>query len=84
MCNFQQCATRSKTTLHARKLSSAMGLTMFLWSCEKSSKTLRDEALTNKGCDRVISTTVLADGRCLKAHVPPRTSNGLVKKGYLW
>jgi hypothetical protein len=83
MCNFQQCATRLKAALHGHEPSPAMGLTMFIWSCEIVGKTSRGRALPSKGSDRVISSTVLADGRCLKAHVPPLLGYGLLKD-YLW
>lgn len=75
MCKFHICATRPKSGLHGYKSSPAMVLTMCFQPCEMTAKTSRGEAFTSKGFDHVFFHTVLADGRCLRAHVPPHTGN---------
>lgn len=83
MCKFHICATRRPQQEHGHKVSALRGLVMFFWPCEKKPKTSRDSALLYKAFGHVFFSTVLADGRCPKAHVPLHIGNGLVR-GYLW
>ena len=79
MCKFHICATRDIQQIHGHKVGPIRGLAVYFWPCEKWSKTSRDSALLGKVFGHVFFSTVLADGRCLKAHVPPRNGNGLSK-----
>lgn len=83
MCKFHICATRRPQQEHGHKVSPIRGLAMFFWPCEKQPKTSRDRPFIYKGSSHVFSFPVLADGRCLKAYVPPRTGIGLLRS-CLW
>lgn len=83
MCKFHICVTSLKNCLHGHQPRPAMGLTMYFQPCEIPTKTSRDRAIASKAFDHVLFSTVLADGRCLRAHVPPHTGNGLLRD-YLW
>jgi hypothetical protein len=79
MCKFHICATRRTQQKHGHKVSVLRGLIVFFWPCKKRPQTSRDRALPNKAFSHVFFSTVLADGRCLKAHVPLHIGNGLVR-----
>lgn len=79
MSKFHICATRLKSGLHGYKPSTAIGLTMYFQPCGIPVKTSRGEAFTSKGFGHVFFSTVLADGRCHIAHVPPLSGNRLLK-----
>ena len=83
MCKLHICATRHIQQKHGHKACPIGGLVMYFWSCEKQPKTSRDRPIIYKGSSHVFFSTVLADGRCLKAHVPPRTGIGLLRS-CLW
>jgi hypothetical protein len=83
MYKFHICATRHTPQKHGHTVSTIRSLAVYLWPCEKRFQTSRDSALLGKGFGHVFFSTVLADGRCPKAHVPPRTGIGL-QKSYLW
>jgi hypothetical protein len=78
MCKFHICATRGIQQKYGHKLSLIRGLAMYFWPCKKRQQTSRDGALLGKAFGHVFFSTVLADGRCLKAHVPPRLGHGLL------
>ena len=82
MCKFHICATWRPQQKHDHQACPARGLAMFFGSCEKQPKTSRDRPFIYKVSSHVFSPPVLADGRCLKAHVPPHLGNRLAK-GYL-
>ena len=83
MCKFHICATRHIQQKHGHKVSVIKGLVVYFWPCKKRPQTSRDSALLDKAFGHVFFSTVLADGRCLKAHVPLHIGTGLAK-GYLW
>lgn len=83
MCKLHICATRHIQQKHGHKACPIWGLVMYFWSCENGLQTSRDSALLGKVFGHVFFSTVLADGRCLKAHVPPRTGIG-PQRSYLW
>ena len=83
MYKFHICATRRTQVKHGHNASPIKGLAIYFWPCEKQPKTSRDSALLDKAFGHVFFSTVLADGRCLKAHVPPRTGIGLLRS-CLW
>ena len=83
MCNFHKCGTWTKLQKHGLEAKPTNSFAMFFWPCKNILKTSRDGALIDKARSHVFLSTVLADGRCLKAHVPPRTGNRLLKD-YLW
>ena len=83
MCKFHICATRHIQQKHGHKVSVIRGLVVYFGPCKKRLQTSRDSALLDKVFGHVFSPPVLADGRCLKAHVPPRTGIGLLRS-CLW
>jgi hypothetical protein len=80
MCKFHICATRHIHQKNGHQAHPIWGLAMFFKPCEKQRKTSRDGALNHKAFSHVFSSTVLADGRGLKAHVPLRTGHGLLRR----
>lgn len=83
MCKFHIFATPHVQPKHGHKVSALRGLVVYFWPCKKRPQTSRDSALLDKAFDHVFFSTVLADGRCLKAHVPLHLGTGLAKE-YLW
>ena len=83
MCKFHICAIRHVQQKHGHKVSALIGLVVYFWPCKKGPQTSRGSALLGKAFGHVFFSTVLADGRCLKAYVPLHIGNGLAK-GYLW
>lgn len=83
MYKFHICATRHIQQKHDHKACAIRGLAMFFGPCEKQPKISRDRPFIYRVSSHVFSPPVLADGRSLKAHVPPRTCIGLLRS-CLW
>jgi len=80
MCKFHICATWHIQQKNRHKVQPIRGFVMYFWPCEMQYKTSRDRPFLEKTFGHVFFSTVLADGRCLEAHVPPHTGNGLLKE----